>query len=145
MGAPPESDWPYVISKFKQDVTAKFKDVALKHKVISYHRVPQNLDSIKTALANELHPISFGFLVYESFETTAVAKTGIVPMPKAKEQCMGGHAVLIVGYDDAKQSFIVMNSWGSSWGDKGYFYLPYTYVTNSKLASDFWLIKVVKE
>ncbi|HBN08566.1 MAG TPA: hypothetical protein DD435_07915 [Cyanobacteria bacterium UBA8530] len=63
-----------------------------------------------------------------------VASTGIMPMPKPSEQVFGGHAVLAVGYDDAKKVLIVRNSWGSGWGDKGYFYMPYD---NMKYNHDF--------
>ena len=52
---------------------------------------------------------------------------------------LGGHAVVAVGYDDFKACLIVRNSWGPSWGDKGYFYLPYDYITPS-FAADFWQI-----
>jgi C1A family cysteine protease len=53
---------------------------------------------------------------------------------------LGGHALLVVGYDDATQCFTVRNSWGDSWGDKGYCYIPYKYLTNSNLSSDFWVL-----
>ena len=62
----------------------------------------------------------------------------------AGEAVIGGHAVVGVGYDDAKQWFIVRNSWGAGWGMKGYFTLPYAYVTDASLAGDFWTIRVVQ-
>ena len=145
VGAPPESEWPYDTSKFAEDVTSKFSDDALKHKITSYTSVPQSLVSIKTALFQEQHPIAFGFMVFESFEGQNVAQTGVVPMPQEHETELGGHAVLMVGYDDARCAFIVMNSWGSEWGDHGFFYLPYAYATDPKLAQDFWIIKTVLE
>jgi C1A family cysteine protease len=67
--------------------------------------------------------------------------TGLVPMPGPQEHCLGGHAVMIVGYDDETQHVIVRNSWGTDWGIKGYFWLPYEYVTNMDLAGDFWSIR----
>jgi C1A family cysteine protease len=66
-------------------------------------------------------------------------------MPKKGEEFLGGHAVLCVGYDDHKHHFIMRNSWGDSWGDKGYFYLPYEYLLDHNLASDFWAILSVNE
>jgi C1A family cysteine protease len=72
-----------------------------------------------------------------------VAKTGIVPMPSANDQVEGGHAVMALGYDDVHQWYIVRNSWGSGWGDKGYFYMPYAYMTNNNLCADFWTIRKV--
>lgn len=110
--------------------------------VSSYMSVDQNLASMKSCLA-EGYPFVFGFTVYESFESTTVAKSGVVPMPKSKEQTVGGHAVVCVGFDDAKQVFICRNSWGVSWGKKGYFTIDYAYLTNKNLASDFWTIRVV--
>ncbi len=57
---------------------------------------------------------------------------------------MGGHAVLAVGYMDSLNRFFVRNSWGSDWGLKGYFTLPYEYLENSDLSADFWTIRLVK-
>ena len=47
---------------------------------------------------------------------------------------------MCVGYNDATQRFIVRNSWGASWGQQGYFEIPYDYLTNPDLADDFWVI-----
>ena len=87
------------------------------------------------------YPFEFGFTVYESFESQEVAQTGVVPMPQQTEKVLGGHAVMAVGYDDAQQRIIVRNSWGTSWGQQGYFTMPYAYLTNHQLSSDFWTIQ----
>ena len=138
LGVCPESEWPYQITKFKnKPTTVCYKD-ALTHKISVYQRIT-TLNDMKSCLASG-NPFVFGFTVYTSFESAAVAKTGIVPMPAKSEKVLGGHAVCAVGYDDAKQWFIVRNSWGTSWGDKGYFYIPYAYVTNTNLADDIWTI-----
>ncbi len=82
--------------------------------------------------------------MYESFESPAVAQSGVLPMPGPAENTIGGHAVLAVGYDDSKSAFIIRNSWGSGWGLAGYFYMPYTYITNADLADDFWVLQKVE-
>ena len=89
------------------------------------------------------YPFVFEFSVYDSFESTQVAKTGIVLMPATGEKQLGGHAVLAVGYDDKQRRFIVRNSWGCGWGMGGYFTMPYTYLSDDNLADDFWTIRVV--
>jgi C1A family cysteine protease len=117
---------------------------ALKHQLLSYQRVPTNLNHLLGCLA-EGYPFVFGFSVYESFESAEVAKTGVVPMPSLNEQMVGGHAVLAVGYDSTSKRFIVRNSWGSKWGQKGYFTMPFQYLTNSNLADDFWTLRLLEE
>jgi C1A family cysteine protease len=142
-GAPPETLWPYVISKFKRmPPPAAFK-AALTHQSIAYQRVTRDLAHMKACLADGF-PFIFGFSVYDAFESDACAKTGVLNLPGKDEQLLGGHAVLAVGYDDASQRFIVRNSWGASWGKNGYFTMPYTYLTNRGLCSDFWTIRKVE-
>lgn len=137
-----ESDWPYFINNFKKKPIAKCYTNALKHKVLAAFSITNNLNSIQQALSSG-YPLVVGILVYASFESLQVANTGIVPMPKPREQILGGHAVMIVGYDNKKQQFIMRNSWGSRWGVKGYFYLPYSYILNPSLSSDIWAISKV--
>ena len=137
-----ESTWPYNITKFKNKPIAKAYKEAKKYTTKVYSRVPQDLNSLKGCLASG-DPFVFGFTVYESFESATVAKTGIAPMPAPNEKALGGHAVLCVGYDDTTKTFLIRNSWGPSWGIKGYFTLPYDYLTNNDLADDFWVIKDV--
>lgn len=142
-GACSETTWPYKIKRFATTPSPKAFEEALQHKAISYQRVPQNLSQLKGCLAAG-YPIVFGFTVYDSFESDEVAQTGILNLPTSGEQTVGGHAVLLVGYEDASQRFLVRNSWGPNWGQKGYFTMPYAYVTNSNLADDFWKISTVK-
>jgi len=97
---------------------------------------------MKGCLASS-YPFIFGFTVYDSFESQPVAQTGVVPMPGSTERVLGGHCVVAVGYDDSQQRFIVRNSWGTSWGIQGYCTMPYAYLTDSNLASDFWTIRLV--
>jgi C1A family cysteine protease len=138
-----EKKWPYTISAFtKKPNAASYKD-ALKNTVTSYHRITNDLSQMKGCLADG-YPFVFGFSVYESFMSAAVATSGHASLPKKTEKHEGGHAVMAVGYDDAKQWFIIRNSWGTGWGMHGYFTLPYAYLTNDNLADDFWTIRLVK-
>ena len=134
-----ETQWPYDIQKFTEKPEQSCYDYARKHKSLSYKKVQQDEEHIKSVL-NMGFPIVFGISVYESFESEEVAKTGIVQLPKNHEKMLGGHAIVIVGYDEEKRLFTFRNSWGEDWGDKGYGYLPYDYVCDKDLASDFWVI-----
>ena len=132
-----EKDWPYKTDKFTEKPPANCFKEALDHTIQSYHRIT-NLQEKLICLA-EGYPFVFGFTVYEGFESKTVAKTGKVDMPKKDERPLGGHAVLGVGYDQKAKRFLVRNSWGSKWGNKGYFTLPFDYVET--LADDFWTIR----
>lgn len=140
-GVCPEADWPYDISKFTKKPPANCYKKASKCEIKSYQRLVNTLDQLKGCLA-EGFPFVFGFTVYESFMTQEVAKTGIMPMPQQGEKTMGGHAIMAVGYDDSKSAFIIRNSWNTNWGIKGYFYMPYAYITGN-LCNDFWTIRLV--
>lgn len=138
----PETEWPYDISKFSDKPAAKCYTDAKKYKAVQYLRITQNLNQMKGCLAAGF-PFVFGFTVYDSFESPQVAKTGVVPMPASSEKVLGGHCMLVVGYDDTKQSFIVRNSWGTTWGMQGYCTMPYSYLMDANLSSDFWTIRIV--
>ena len=138
-----EQEWPYVVTKFTNKPTAGCYKDALKHEALSYQRVTQTLTQLKGCLASG-YPFVFGFTVYDSFESPTVAKSGEVNLPAQGEKAIGGHAVLAVGYDDSSQRFTVMNSWGPKWGKKGYFTMPYAYLTDGNLADDFWTVRIVE-
>jgi C1A family cysteine protease len=118
-------------------------DDAIQHKALNYQSIDRNLADMKGCLSSG-YPFVYGFTVYQSFESEDVARTGNVPMPAPGEKMVGGHAVLAVGYDDDEGVFIVRNSWGTGWGDAGYFYMPYAYLLDDNLSDDFWTIRLVE-
>lgn len=138
-----ETTWPYDIEKFKNKPSSVSYKEALDHQAIKYMRIANDLNQMKQCLADG-YPFVFGFTTYESLRTKEVAKTGIVPMPQKSEKTHGGHAVMAIGYDDTNKWMIVRNSWGTWWGDKGYFYMPYEYIDNNNLADDFWTLRKVE-
>lgn len=142
-GAPLESLWPYIISKFKVAPSPEAVKDAATRKVTLYERAT-NFNACINALANG-YPVVVGFLVYSSFVSgNWYRTTANMPYPNTRsERFLGGHAVLLVGYNNNTQRFIVKNSWGSGWGDKGYFYMPYQVIQNPNMSSDFWVIKSV--
>ena len=144
LGVCTETTWPYEITKFTDKPTQAAYDEAGAHQALVYRRVLGTLHQMQGCLASG-YPIVFGFSVYESFMGQAVAQSGEVPLPPRGEKLIGGHAVVAVGYDDSIQRFIVRNSWGTGWGKKGYCTMPYGYLTDPQLASDFWAIYTVED
>lgn len=141
LGAASELIWPYSDGavKFKKKPTKAATVDAAKRKLTTYLRCASRLQ-VMSALASG-KPVVIGFSCYASLETEAVDKTGIVPMPKKSERQIGGHAICLTGYDVGTQLFEFKNSWGTSWGEKGYGYLPFGYIDDANLADDFWCLQ----
>lgn len=133
-GAAPETAWPYDITKFTDKPPQAAYDAAGSMKFSSTTQLA-GLDDVKTALAAG-HPVAFGFKVYDSFRK--IGADGMMPVPAAGESVLGGHAILAVGYDDTKKVLIIRNSWSATWGDHGYFYMPYQVAGDSGTSTDFW-------
>lgn len=136
-GVCPETEWPYDINQFTVKPPEQCYDDAQKDLVTQYLSL-DTINDIKQCL-NSGFPVVFGMTVFESFEHPEVASTGMVPMPAQTEQSIGGHCMVIVGYDNSKECFIVRNSWGASWGLSGYCYISYAYI--QQFADDFWTMK----
>jgi C1A family cysteine protease len=143
---------PYYPEKFMLPPSRRAKINAQKYKITAYKSL-SSLEEIKQNIAFRQQPVLLGMNIYESFESDIVSKTGIMPMPLKNEKVLGGHAVLVVGYKDAVKHhslfgkhqyepgyLIVRNSWGDSWGDKGYFYMPLDYV-KPNYTYDYWIIE----
>jgi C1A family cysteine protease len=82
-----------------------------------------------------------GIEIYSSFESNDVDRTGIIPTPnRSKEEFLGGHCMLIVGFDNATQYFKVLNSWGTDWGSAGYCFMAYDYILNPLLTPDLFTV-----
>ncbi|VVC01043.1 Papain family cysteine protease [uncultured archaeon] len=153
IGAPPEKYWQYDELGLDAAPPAFCYSFAQNYQAIVYFRADEKsvgmpsktkdevLCQIKETLAQGI-PLMFGFRVYDSIKA---AKDGKIPFPERGEAVLGGHAVLAVGYDDDLKigkctgAFIIRNSWGEEWGDKGYGYLPYEYVLGG-LAEDWWAL-----
>lgn len=133
-----EAKWPYDISKFTEKPPQECYDQALKLKGFVYHRLPDQTTATIVSALKAGHPVIFGMLVFSSFESRVVANTGEVPMPTPKDTLLGGHALAIWGYNAEEKYFVVRNSWGQSWGINGYCHIPEAYITNPRLAFDFW-------
>jgi len=138
-----ESKWKYDVSKFTLEPEQKVWDTAATHKIVSYHRINDgDIETMKQTLASG-YLIGFGFEVYSNFTSQQMATEGVLHLPGPNDQVEGGHAVVLVGYDDVRGAFKVRNSWGPSWGQAGYFWMDYNYVGNGRLSNDFWVVNSV--
>lgn len=136
-GVASETLWPYDISRFRNVPPSAYLSARGNHKFLKYVHPAPNVTRFKKVLSND-QTIAFGFTVYESFESNQVAESGIVPIPGDREQVLGGHEVLIVGYLSAyPEHALVRNSWGTEWGLSGYFLMPWAYITDPSLADDW--------
>ena len=159
-GVPPEEHWPYTDAgeAFDREPPAFCYAFAQNYQAIKYYRhdppgsrAEEVVERVKAGLAAG-HPAMFGFTVYDSIAQADA--TGRIPFPGPRERIEGGHAVVAVGYDDRMRienaqggakaprtegAFLIRNSWGPGWGERGYGWLPYAYVTRG-LAEDFWSI-----
>lgn len=144
VGICPEIEWPYVLSKVDD---APPSTVHTPHKISQIIDIGGTGDNLLTNIKIGMttgFPVLVAIEVYSSFMNHQVASNGIVPMPKTdSEQFEGGHEVLLVGYDDSKQLMMFVNSWGNLWGQNGYGWLPYSYITNSQLTVQLRYFKQV--
>jgi C1A family cysteine protease len=156
-----ETDWLYYDTTDNYDTSGKNTNTKYKEEP-PYLDAGKNAETHKALLDNNplldiqltpLHntvnnlkinlrkgfPIAFGFKVYQSFLNAQItANNPTMPIPSQDDTYVAGHAVVLVGFKDKEQVFVVRNSWGSGWGDNGYFYMPYKIIDD--YASDFWSI-----
>ena len=141
-GAPLESLWPYIENKVLVKPVQLAYTNALTRRALNYQRC-LNFNAVRSAIAAG-YPVVIGFTVYDSFEQGTwwlPNGTGLMPYPNTNiESILGGHAVCLVGYNDNTRTFIARNSWGTSWGKSGYFYMPYQVIQDTNMSDDFWII-----
>ena len=155
LGVCAEPTWPYVPTPapyeggpfppgsppVTQPPTAAYTEAA-HYTAATYARLPQTSSQLRGCLA-EGFPFVFGFTVYDSLYDLQGQPRTHIPLPAQNDVAIAGHAVCAVGYNDATQEFIIRNSWGTAIGDNGYFYMPYAYLTDPDLSSDFWVIRTL--
>jgi len=150
---------PYDISKFADTPSAESDADAKNHKAVTKYKL-QTIKDILYCVGVLNKPVLIGIEVYESFEE--IGSDGYVPMPKQGERLLGGHALNICGYFRKSGNifteieeeielflnksqynglyFIVRNSWGETFGDKGYIYIPAEFL--QRYSYDWWHIDI---
>jgi C1A family cysteine protease len=140
IGACPESKWRYDISKFARKPPYSCTSLDSNHNILQYLAIPSGqpdtMAQLKTSLAGG-YPVGFSFNVWSNFRPDS---NGVIPMPGG--EIVGGHRILLVGYDDATQLFKVRNSWGTGWGQGGYCYFHYDHLLQA--GEDYWTFRGVE-
>ncbi|CAF4981764.1 unnamed protein product, partial [Rotaria sp. Silwood1] len=140
-----ESLYPFIIENINKQPPAVCYEEGIKYRIVDSMPITVNLNQMKACLAQEF-PFAFALATYKSF-FDAKRNGGYVPMPNLNDEQQntkhGMHAMLAVGYDDYSQSFIVRNSWGETWGDRGYCYIPYDYMANGQFCKRSHTIKAI--
>lgn len=168
LGTPPEKFWPYLDAGTYKDPNTKDPRVDAEPSAFCYavageftalqayrldrHDQPDKdrlLLRARAHLAAEL-PFAFGIPLYGSVKDSA--STGRIAFPGEDEESVGNHAIVAMGYSDSMEiaipgtenetttgAFLIQNSWSADWGENGFGWLPYRYVTEG-LAADFWTL-----
>jgi len=136
-GSASEALWPFDENKVLEKPIPSAYEEGMKSMIKKYMRIPTDQKKILNVLSHDM-PIAFGLSCFENFDTAKTAEDGIIPMPTGSHK--GDHAMVCVGFNGTH--FIVRNSWGDSWGDNGYAYIPIDYMLNDNLGGDYWCIEL---
>jgi C1A family cysteine protease len=130
-----ETVWPYDTRKVFVSPSLTAQRRALGHKIHSFYRISSTgqdrIDDVAKALRLR-KPVVFGTLVDQAF----VDLRNFNPMSEPRGKTLGGHAMIVVGIQDG--NFIVKNSWGTGWGQKGFWLMKPSYLA-WKNTHDLWV------
>lgn len=123
-----ETHWPYLQSNFEIQPSKQAYQQANQHKVPYAYALDGEADILHCLASG--YPVVCGIACYEELQSQEVAESGILPDPGPNSQFLGGHCVLIVGYDLRKKMFKIRNSWSPQWGQNGYFWVTFNFIEN---------------
>ena len=133
-----ENIWPYLISQFSTAPSIAAYEDAIQRTVTSYYRLSKVEDMLHALDIG--YPIITSMNVYNTFYQLEFPGESLLKLPRDSDDLIGGHAVVFVGYNLKNKTFIVRNSFGTSWGDNGYFYVPFEYAEKDFM--DSWIIDI---
>jgi C1A family cysteine protease len=134
-----EEDWPYVLANWDKPPPPETYARAIPNRIQSYHALYTLNDMIQCIVSG--YVFFGGIYWYESGDSLYTERTGHIEIPGPSEKLLGGHALLFSKYDRNRRTFGGPNSWGTGWGKNGLFTISFDYLTDSRLAADFWTIR----
>lgn len=133
-----EDLWPYDVELFALPPSiTSYEDASLRT-IKNYYKV-EGLKNILDAV-NAEYPVVASMQVYSNFDNFVTTTNFVLPMPTKTDDLLGGHAVVIVGYDLLKKLILCRNSFGVDWGLEGYFWIPFDYIATE--FSDCWIFDI---
>ncbi len=135
-----EELWPYDESKFDDQPSEECYKDAEKRKILKYQKLISIYYIIQ--VLNKNKPVVFGMEIYDSFMDLN-ERISTVNFPGRKEKSLGGHAMCMVGYDVDKRLFLAKNSFGPTWGDNGYCWIPFDYIRQE--GYDIWTFEITNQ
>ena len=137
-GVVPEFLYPYVESKIFNNPSEFLEKYSRFCKCLGFENISRKVIKQYLLLDN---PVLCGIKLFDSVYSDEVKNSGIINYSEEYDKILGGHCIILVGFDDSKKYYRFINSWGSTWGDKGFGYLPYDYIKNTRLSNEFYIIK----
>lgn len=134
-----ESQCPYSGNNLTEPPSEEATQEALNHRVLVAKQIPLRTKGPKTECLKENHrlftsalsegyPVGISLKVYNSLETIASPYVNVPDENDILSGGEGGHAMVLAGYSEAENCYIVKNSWGSDYGDNGYIYVSAAYI-----------------
>lgn len=135
-----EDAWSYTLANWNKKPPPAAYGEAAQHRIQSYHALYTATDMIQCLASG------YGFIggigCYESFDSLYTERSGIVNIPAYYEKLLGWHALYFGGGYDLRRGMIrFQNSYGREWGDAGFGWISLDYLTNPRLAADFWTVR----
>lgn len=124
------SSFPYVNGDYTTQPSTSSFEHASHFPGKSWNTIDVTPTSIKNVLAGH-NVVIITFEVLPDFDGMNASTNTVYDDDTGSSR--GGHANVIVGYNDTKAAFRIINSWGTGWGDGGYGWIAYSFVSNAKL------------
>lgn len=139
-GCPAEADWPWVPTRINRSPSWLAMRKAYTSKIDSFYKIGGSgqgrVDHVVEALQAG-NPVVFGTFVDKTWD---LYKKGQVLQPVSKSDADASHATVLVGFKDGV--FIGENSWGTDWGDDGFYLMSPDVLANGSVSRDFWVPQV---